>query len=425
MGMLLSAACVAPVFAYDATTILPDRSLYMLPAEIANDGKAYIYTYNRERGGVSEATHFYIYDEDFQLAKEFVTIGAPSGDYFYQVQVRENIPLSATIWHEGQNNSPLSIDGATEGLTVDMVLNHLHPSEWEITSLEDGTQVVANSRSFYQENYFGKKYPMVFYKQVDGLWFIFEVSYETTDYAPYGEWREPQTYKGDGASENPTDIEIMPLDGSDGTWFELTRGIFSNDFTYIFPEYRKVEFNKEYTYENTDWVYEKEWGYKSEIYAFKVYDSSNKEVATLEIPGGYHVNNSEHLEFIRLGNKKYIAVDIDKEGTTEYGKDYFTAIYLIDGNNSVKLLAISPSSKVSPRTPRQGETVTVTFDDSSISSERTVQVVSSNGHLMQQTKIPAGQNSLDIDTSRLQQGMYIVSILTEGREREAAKIIVR
>ena len=54
-----------------------------------------------------------------------------------------------------------------------------------------------------------------------------------------------------------------------------------------------------------------------------------------------------------------------------------------------------------------------------------MQVVSSNGHLMQQTKIPAGQNSLDIDTSRFQQGMYIVNILTEGREREAAKIIVR
>lgn len=423
--MLLSAACVAPVVAYDATTILPEKSLRLLPAEIAGDGKTYVYTYDSDYE--SGTTHFYIYDEDFQLAKEFVTLPAPKGEYSYQTQRRETIPVSATSYYERQyGDSPLSINGVSENLTIDMVLNYLHPEEWEITTLKDGTQVVAKSGSFHDEDYLGKKYPQYFYKQVDGLWFLYNVSYES-HYAPYGEWMEPKT--DEGASRSSLfEIEIKSLEGADGEEVNLTRGIFSNDFNYVYPEYRKVEYSKEDTYEDTDWVYWKEWGYKSEVRALKVYDSSNKEVATLEIPDSYKIKfNSyyENLRFIRLGNKKYIVTDIYKEGTDEYDRDYFTAIYLIDGNNSVKLLTIAPSSKISPRTPRQGETVTVTFDDSSISSERTVQVVSTSGRLMHQAKVHAGETSIDIDTSRLQQGMYIVNILTEGRAREAAKIIVR
>ncbi len=36
-----------------------------------------------------------------------------------------------------------------------------------------------------------------------------------------------------------------------------------------------------------------------------------------------------------------------------------------------------------------------------------------------------GQTSLDIDTSNLGQGIYIVTIYSNGTNKEAAKIIVR
>lgn len=415
--MLLTAACVAPVVAYDATTILPDRGIEILPGEIANDGKTYVYLSNVS----GNTTHFYIYDEDFQLVKEFETIPDLTADYSYQVQERETIPVSATISNEYMQDSFISIDGVSEGLTIQMVLSKLG-NGWEIVTLEDGTQVVAASTDFYEEVYFGKKYPRKYYKQVDGLWHLCS-AYYNTQYAPYGEWKEPEKYEGT-RSGRLCEIYLMPLDGADFLEYNLTRGIFSEDFNYMYPEYRKVEFNNEYIYNGTDHVYRKEWGYRAEIRAFKVYDSSNKEVATLEIPEGYQTD-SYYPQFYRLGNKKHITVALFKEIDGKDEKERVTAVYLIDSNNRVSLMTITPSSTVSPRTPRQGETVTVTFDDSAISSERTVQVVSTSGHLMNQAKVHAGENSIDIDTSRLQQGMYIVNILTEGRAREAAKIIVR
>ena len=427
MSMLLATACGATSFATDVVTILPDHSFYMLPAEIANDGKAFIYDYSRE-DGETNTTRFYIYDEDFQLAKEFVTIpGTPNG-YSYQIQGRENIPVSATIHYEDQRSEILEINGASEGLTIENVVNELNEShhlnsDWEIVTIEDGTEVVANASTYYNESYFGKKYPQYLYKQVNGLWYYFIISYDT-QYGPYGEWKEAQTLQSDGEYPYPADIEIIPLDGSDGEYFELTRGIFGYDFCYVLPEYRKVEFKNEYTYENTDWVYRKEWGYRSEINAYKVYDSSNNAVATFEIPEGY-IADDDNLDFIRLNGKRYIAIDIKKPGTTEYGFDYFTVIYRLDENNKVSQVAIAPSTKVSPRAPRQGELVTVSFDDESISSPKIIEVVSASGQNVYKTKLPAGQSSINIDTSRLNQGMYVVTVTANGINQEAAKIIVR
>lgn len=428
--MLLATACGATSFATDVVTILPDNYFFMLPAEIAKDGKAFIYDYSRE-DGETNTTRFYIYDEDFQLAKEFVTIPGTPNEYSYQTQERENIPVAATIHNEDQRSEVLEINGASEGLTIENVVNELNESHhlnsvWEIVTIEDGTEVVANASTYYNESYFGKKYPQYLYKQVNGLWYYFIISYDT-QYGPYGEWKEAKTRQSDGEYPHPAEIEIIPLDGSDGEYFELTRGIFGDDFCYVLPEYRKVELNNEYTYENTDWVYRKEWGYKSEVRAFKAYDSSNTPVATLEIPEGYTCSSSQSPDFIRLNNKRYIAIDIQKPGTTEYEfkSGSFTAIYRLDENNKVSQVAIAPSTKVSPRAPRQGELVTVSFDDESISSPKIIEVVSASGHNVYKTKLPAGQSSINIDTSRLNQGMYVVTVTANGRNQEAAKIIVR
>lgn len=425
--MLLATACCLKISAKDVSTILPDRSLHILPAEIAKDNKAYVYSYNNE-DRETNTDRFYVFDENFQVIKEFVTIPGTPNEYSYQIQERERIPISAAIYNEYQKSEALEINGISEGLSIETVINTLNESHyedcnWEKVSLEDGNSVVANTSLYYNESYFGKKYPMYIYKQVNGLWYYFQVEYNT-EYGPYGEWFEPNTYQSDGRYPSISYVNIIPLDGSDGEEFTLTRGIFSDDCCYVLPEYKKVEFNNEYTYENTDWVFRKEWGYKYEIRAFKVYDSSNKVVTSLDIPEGYRFSGEYVIDFLRLNDKRYIAIDISKPDD-KGSSDSFTAIYCLDDGNNVNHIAIVPSTKVSPRTPRQGEIVSVTFDESTISFPKSINVVSTSGQNVYKTKVPAGQSSINIDTSRLNQGMYVVTVSAEGRNQEAAKIIVR
>ena len=424
--MLLAMTCGATSFAIDVVTILPDRSsFYVLPGEIAKDGKTFLYTYNREDKETNIA-HFWVYDDDFNLDKEFVTVPGPRGDYSYQRVRRQNIPVSATV-ESKDTYGPFKIDGEAEAFPIETVLktiNEHEGAEWEIVTLEDGSQVVA-APEYLESTYFGKKYPQYYCGQGDdNLWYYFRVRYNVTR-APYGEWEEPRIYQSEGQDARQVNVKITVGIAED--WYFLTRGVFCDDVCYLLPEYRKVEFNDEYTYEDTDWVYEKEWGYRSEIRAFKAYDSSGNVVATIEIPDGYDMYDSEpSIDFFKLNEKRYIAIDdLRKPGTTEYGYDYFTVVYRLDGDSNVTRVAITPSTKVSPRAPKQGERVTVSFDESSIDSPKTINVVSVSGRNVYRTKLPAGESSIDIDTSRLSQGMYVVTVSADGKNQEAAKIIVR
>ena len=421
--MLLAMTCGATSFAIDVVTILPDNSLNVLPGEIAKDGKTFLYAYNREDDEKNIA-RFYVYDEDFNLDKEFVTVPGSRDDYSYQRVRRQNIPVSATVESKATYGT-FKIDGEAKAFPIETVLKTLEELEagWEIATLEDGSQVVVSPGGYLESTYFGKKYPLYYCGQGDdNLWYFFRVSYDVTR-APYGEWEEPRIYQSEGRYAYRVHVNITVGIAED--WFELTRGIFSDDVCYVLPEYRKVEFNDEYTYEDTDWVYEKEWGYRSEIKAYQVYDSSGKVVSTIEIPDGYSVYDSESIDFFKLNEKRYIAIDLRKPGTTEYGYDYFTVVYRLDGDSNVTRVAITPSTKVSPRAPKQGERVTVSFDESSIGSQKTINVVSLSGRNVYSTKLPAGESSIDIDTSRLSQGMYVVTVSADGKNQEAAKIIVR
>ncbi len=414
--MLLTTVCLTSSLAADVTSIIPDGRLTLLPS-FSNDGKGFAFTYSYE-DSETNTMRFCIYDEDLQLIKEFVTIPGTPNEYCYQTQERERIPVKANIYNEYRREEALSIDGVSEGLSIEMVLNelnHREPGRWEIGMMEDNVQLTVYR--YYAEKEFGKKYPEIFYKQVEGLWYYFEVSYDT-EYAPYGEWKDPSTSER-LSYPRILDIEIIQIEGGDEGYFELTRGIFNEDFNYVLPEYKKEEIYKEYTYNDTDWVYKKEFGYISKLIGFKVFNSSNKEVAYFDIPEGYICNYDFSPKFLRLGDKRYISI------RTESSSEYFDVLYRLDEINKVCPIAIIPITKVSPRAPRRGEVVTVTFDEKTIPLPKTINIISTSGQNVHKVKLSGGQSSLDIDTSRLNQGMYVVTVLTDGNSKEAAKIIVR
>ena len=155
--MLLAMTCGATSFAIDVVTIMPDNSLNVLPGEIAKDGKTFLYSYTDEMDYETRETHYYVYDEDFKVVKEFVTISVPGDEYSYQRVTRQNIPVSATVERKDHYSVPFEIDGEAKAFPIEPVLKTLKEegAEWEIVTLEDGSQVVA-APEYFESTYFGK-----------------------------------------------------------------------------------------------------------------------------------------------------------------------------------------------------------------------------------------------------------------------------
>ncbi len=102
--------------------------------------------------------------------------------------------------------------------------------------------------------------------------------------------------------------------------------------------------------------------------------------------------------------------------------NYCLLVYTTDGSSAgIKQVAMMPVSKVSPTAPRRGERVTVTLDEQMAAHGAEVRVVGSDGQVMMQSKTAAGQNTLDIPTQRLKQGVYVVTV----GDKEATKIVIR
>ncbi len=158
----------------------------------------------------------------------------------------------------------------------------------------------------------------------------------------------------------------------------------------------------------------------------KVFDTESKEIAHMNIPAGYEVPYDDSVyAFLRLGDNIYFKVGLHKDGDS-YWEENFIAFYKIDSNgNGVSLVAIAPAAKVSPRAPRKGENVTVTIDPEMINSGCLVQVISASGQTVLESKVPAGQTDLNINTSNFAKGVYVVNVSDNSVTKESAKIIIR
>lgn len=164
-----------------------------------------------------------------------------------------------------------------------------------------------------------------------------------------------------------------------------------------------------------------------------IYNSNNKEISHIDFPKGYENGDSEagfqddeDCAFLTIGKNLYFVIQsLIKIGSEDEDETY-TAFYRIDDiNNSVKLVSVAPSAKISPRAPRKGENVTVTVDSEMEGKDCIVQVVSASGKSMMEKKIPSGQSNLEISTAGFPKGVYVVTVYSEDVQKEAAKIIIR
>lgn len=415
--MLAIGAGYHPLHATGTPEALKAEYFSVFPGKYTKDGKSILYTYGREDDVINR---FYVYDEDLQLIKEFEPVKG------YETEIKEYrqermygyeiiTPVGLDSW-----DTPLEINGQSDGLSIDRVCNYLMAmyGQAEISSLSDGTPIVV--REYFDYYIYGQAYPSTYWKEVNGKWYEFYQRYEESGaYGPFGEWGDIDGWSDQYKSEVES-IYLYPDSGGDSESYRLTKGIFGDDCHYVMPLCQFRNFNEESEYsEKPGWIYSKRWGVRCYYVGLVVYDSSNNEVLTINLPAGY--TKWYDIDFFQMGDKRYLAL----EGVEDEKGEEYLLVYRLENNNSVSFVTAAPSSKVSPRNPKRGEKVSVTIDTPVGNGDAMVQVVSASGQTMLSKKIPAGQTQLDIDTSGFSQGMYVVTVSGNGVSKEAAKIIVR
>lgn len=419
--MLVSSACLLASAAKEVTTV-PSDQFNILPGYFAKDGKSMVYFEDVENSDDSRVGKFSIYDEDFSLVKSFVTLPIPDyvSEHYSQSRYEGYMTVDSIALQHVNWGDVLEINGESYDLSIERVQSYVYAiyGKGEIATLvsSDNTyQVVA--LSYYEEEKYGKKFPNDFYQESYGRWYHNTADYgNATIYGPFGDWGRQE-----GWSHNEGYIiSVYNYVDQNDSEMNLTRGVFSDDCCYILPISEKESTYEEKEYPGVPgWIYYKKWDVTYRTVGYQVYNSSNEEVARIDLPKGFD-GNSWTLNLLKLGGNLYIVADAEN---IEEGKDY-SIVYRLDSNNSVSLVTMAPTSKVSPRNPRRGENVTVSLD-SSVGEGSMVQVVSTSGQTMLNTKIPAGQTQLDINTSGFNQGVYVVTVSSNGSSKEAAKIIVR
>ncbi len=188
----------------------------------------------------------------------------------------------------------------------------------------------------------------------------------------------------------------------------ITRGIFNNDFCYILPSTENVG------------------SQTNMIKGFKVYNLDGVEISSIALPDGYYQNKYvNQIRYISMNGTKYIMVGNCNRLNDSSDYNSYTVVYKLDSLTRATQIALLENTQISPRTPRQGEIVTVSLKDAIQSKGCVVNVIASDGRTMLQKNLPAGETTFTFNTADFPQGMYVVTTAGKEGKTEAAKIIVR
>lgn len=224
-----------------------------------------------------------------------------------------------------------------------------------------------------------------------------------------GEWGSVSEYFTNSSFMSYADIESS-CNGIEFNWCAVTQTVFNSDsnFEYVVPKQKIIT----YTY-----VRDTERGGGEDIVTtgFSIMSQTGTKLFDIDIPAAYHASQYEAVNIITMSDKnpkRYLSFRVQDDNDEEY-----RFIYALDGLGGISAPKIvSTGMKVSPRTPRRGETVSVELGEAT----SRVDLISANGAKVRSVAAN-GASTVNIPTQGLPAGVYVVS----ANNREAAKIIIR
>ena len=219
---------------------------------------------------------------------------------------------------------------------------------------------------------------------------------------------------------------------TDDNRFYLTQSLFNNDASYEYI----VPINELYEYSVNKWdrdddgeIDEIETVYGAKNIGFEIVQDNGTVLSSVKFGDGFILDRyayNKELRYVHFANKRYLMVYVEKDKGDEGERETYTIFYSIDPSDPTSLKAVRTEKtgiKAMPAIARQSEVVNV--DVSKFKNPRHVSVVSSNGQTVMTRHIADGQSHVEVQTSGLPAGLYIVKVTDGQSVSDNCKIIIR
>ncbi len=268
---------------------------------------------------------------------------------------------------------------------------------------------------WYSGEEHGKKYPLSYsYHRNDTLYSV----YNEYGMLYTGEW-ESEDRRSDTYIE-PMRTRYYNFDANKDEAISSTfsQNIFNNDdkYEYIMPEYEIVVDERHHNELDTDGdgIIDK----YSIITSLKNtgYNIVSEDGTIIsEIP---LVVDAELYYIYKFGNMLYfVYFNYEKYGCIIYKYNPVTS--------SVNKVSAFPFFKISPNVAKKNTFVDVSIDDEKAQNGGEIIVVDIAGKIVYTSKLDPGISTVQIPTHNMSSGMYVVTLISDGKSSEAAKLIIR
>ena len=138
-------------------------------------------------------------------------------------------------------------------------------------------------------------------------------------------------------------------------------------------------------------------------------------------------DNACNIEVLEIEGKYYLCLNITiyKNENDWYGTD-MKRIYSFERgkiSTSIKKVRDIPQIKVSPTLPQKNETIKVNLGD--MKSAQKLYVVDTNGKVCFTQSIQPGQENVELSTSGMPAGMYIIRVSDGNKDVDNCRVIIR
>ena len=273
-----------------------------------------------------------------------------------------------------------------------------------------------NKTEYYYYDIYGYEYPNRYYEwNAETLTAVVKsVNYDYESYGSTGKYgqTEPQNIR-----ITPRIIPLYPISESCDDMVEVpvTQTLFNNDekYEWIISDISALPVS--YTNE-----YERVSGEELFETGFKIVSEDGSVIETVAYPAGLHCGYNS-LNLLIVDNRYYILAELLN---TEYTEEYYVIYELSRATGMLDMVGEPMLMKVHPTAPVRGTTVDVEIG-STTGNRIVLGLTGSDGRTVISRNLEPGTTRTSIDTSRLTQGVYVVTVTDAAGTRDATKIIVR
>lgn len=176
-------------------------------------------------------------------------------------------------------------------------------------------------------------------------------------------------------------------------------------------------FNNDENYEYISPIYSSNDTYGEDRIGFNIVSENGDVMQTITYNGLY----LSHLEIVTINEKRLLRAVVNNKS------DYSTYHYYYSINpnaSSIKQIGEPVKANVHPSLVGRNETLTIELSGNE-SNNRVVTVHDAGGRTVYRTTVPAGQKTLQINSSELSQGLNVVYVTGKNGSGIGGKIIVK